>query len=213
MHRNRRRQPLPDNPTRSEHPLIWIKASGRYVSEDTSRYPTESWARWSGGVAVNLTIPLSLSDEHDELRSELQLAMRVDGPVGEAARAVASELSLHFAKEDEHVLAPLGLLAEVAQGKVTPEMVAAIAMADSLKAAFPEMRAEHKRIRTSLERLRRTADQEGRPRIAAFAERVMRHARTEEEVLYPAAILLGEYLRGRLTPEPRNSGPGGGHTA
>jgi len=162
---------------------------------------------------MNLTIPLSLSDEHDELRSELQLAMRVDAPIGEAARAVASELSLHFAKEDEHVLAPLGLLAEVAQGKVAPEMAAAIATADNLRAAFPEMRAEHERIRSALERLRRTADHEGRPRIAAFAERVMRHARTEEEVLYPAAILLGEYLRCWLSREPGNSGPGGGRTA
>jgi len=162
---------------------------------------------------MNLTIPLSLSNEHDELRRELQLAMRVEGPVGEDARAVASELSLHFAKEDEHVLAPLGLLAEVASGRVAPEMTAAIAMADSLRAALPEMRAEHERIRSALERLRRTADHEGRPRIAAFAERVMRHARTEEEVLYPAAILLGEYLRFRLSPVSGNSGPGGGHTA
>ena len=29
-------------------------------------------------------------------------------------------------------------------------------------------------------------------------EKLMLHARTEEEVLYPAAILVGEYLKGRM---------------
>jgi len=33
---------------------------------------------------------------------------------------------------------------------------------------------------------------------AEFAEALMLHAKTEEEVLYPASILIGEYVREKL---------------
>jgi hypothetical protein len=36
------------------------------------------------------------------------------------------------------------------------------------------------------------------PEHARFAEKLMFHAQTEEEVLYPAAILVGEYLKVKL---------------
>jgi hypothetical protein len=39
---------------------------------------------------------------------------------------------------------------------------------------------------------------ENKPRVQHFAERLKQHAKTEEEVLYPAAILVGEYLKLRL---------------
>ncbi|HEY3073721.1 MAG TPA: hypothetical protein VGJ74_00980 [Burkholderiales bacterium] len=36
-----------------------------------------------------------------------------------------------------------------------------------------------------------------------FAEKLINHARMEEEVLYPAAIVVGEYLRLRLALHER----------
>jgi hypothetical protein len=149
---------------------------------------------------MRATMPESLKAEHEELRAELTQAMRVEGRVGEVARALASLLHLHFGKEDENVLLGLGLLQTVAQGEITPALQDAVAMADALKAELPEMLAEHRKIGEELERLRQAAVAEGRPRIAHFAEKVRRHARLEEEVLYPAAIVLGEYLRLRLSP-------------
>jgi hypothetical protein len=70
--------------------------------------------------------------------------------------------------------------------------------ADRLKSELPEMLAEHVEIRKSLERLGQAATEDGRPRVASFAAKLLRHARLEEEVLYPAAVVLGEYLRFRL---------------
>jgi hypothetical protein len=35
-------------------------------------------------------------------------------------------------------------------------------------------------------------------RACSFAEKLALHAQTEEEVLYPAAILVGEYLKLKL---------------
>ena len=37
-------------------------------------------------------------------------------------------------------------------------------------------------------------------KCAHFTEKLMLHAQTEEEVLDPAAILIGEYLNLKLTP-------------
>jgi hypothetical protein len=145
-----------------------------------------------------LAMPESLRAEHEDLRTELAQAMRIEGAVGEAARALASLLHLHFGKEDDNVLLALGTLQLVAHGKVTPAMTGVIAMTDRLKAELPEMLAEHAEIQRALERLRQTATAEGRPRVADFAAKVMRHARLEEEILYPAAIVLGEYLKTRV---------------
>ena len=41
------------------------------------------------------------------------------------------------------------------------------------------------------------AKREGRPEFARFAEKLMLHAQTEEEVLHPATLVLGEVLRQR----------------
>jgi hemerythrin superfamily protein len=85
-----------------------------------------------------------------------------------------------------------------------------VVMADRLKMELPEMLAEHAEIRKFLERLGQTATEEGRPRIASFAAKLLRHARLEEEVLYPAAVVLGEYLRCKLLPggaSPANDNP------
>ncbi|MFB3818323.1 MAG: histidine kinase dimerization/phosphoacceptor domain -containing protein [Candidatus Methylomirabilales bacterium] len=151
---------------------------------------------------MEFSIPESLRAAHEELRVELLQAMRMEGAVGEAARALASLLRLHFGKEDDYVLLPLGILGMVAQDKIVPPMQAAVAMVERLRGELPAMQAEHWRIGEALDRLREAALAEGRPRIAAFAEKLMRHARLEEEVLYPAAILLGEYLKTRLPRSP-----------
>jgi hypothetical protein len=39
---------------------------------------------------------------------------------------------------------------------------------------------------------------ESLPDHARFAEKLALHAKTEEDVLYPAAILVGEYLKLKL---------------
>jgi hypothetical protein len=147
-----------------------------------------------------LAMPESLRAEHEELRADLEQALRIQGRIGKAAQEVESLVHLHFRKEDETVLLALGLLQSVAQGKITPAMHEVVVMTDRLKTELPEMLAEHDEIRRALERLGHAATDEGRPRVAYFAAKLLRHARMEEEVLYPAAIVLGEYLQSRMSP-------------
>jgi hypothetical protein len=157
-----------------------------------------------------VAMPHSLQAEHEELRADLEEAIRLGGRIGETARALEPLMHVHFRKEDNNVLLALGLLQSVAEGKVTPAMREMVVMADRLKTDLPEMLAEHAEIRKFLERLGQTATEEGRPRIASFAAKLLRHARLEEEVLYPAAVVLGEYLRCKLLPggaSPANDNP------
>jgi len=87
------------------------------------------------------------------------------------------------------------LLPALAEGKVLPEMEAAVAMAHRLKADLGHMLQEHREIVVALEALKEAANSEGNAAAAHFAEKLKLHAQTEEEVLYPAAILVGEYLK------------------
>ncbi len=146
---------------------------------------------------TDLKIPQTLKAEHDELHDELKEAISAGGRTAGAAREVARLLHPHFVKEEEFALPPLGLLARVARSETLPTEAAeaAIGMAERLKSELPEMLAEHGQIVAALDALVTVAREEGRAAVAQFAEKLKQHAKTEEEVLYPAAILLGEHLR------------------
>jgi iron-sulfur cluster repair protein YtfE (RIC family) len=60
------------------------------------------------------------------------------------------------------------------------------------------MLEEHKQIRVAVEQLRTAAREEQATRYERLAEELALHAQTEEEVLYPAAVLVGEIVRARL---------------
>jgi hypothetical protein len=147
---------------------------------------------------MSFRIPQSLKLEHDELHAELVNATKAGGKTGEAAKAVAKVLHEHFVKEEEFALPPIGLLSELARGEADAGMTDAIGMADRLKAELPEMLEEHKAVMDALKQLSAAALAERKPEHARFAEKLRLHAQTEEEVLYPAAILAGEYLKLKL---------------
>lgn len=77
-------------------------------------------------------------------------------------------------------------------------MKAAIDMTRRLKSELPRMLDEHKAIVVALRKLVDKSHNVRRLDIALFAEKLILHAQTEEEVLYPAAVLIGEYLEAKL---------------
>jgi hypothetical protein len=101
----------------------------------------------------------------------------------------------HFLKEEEYALPPLGLLPAIAAGRVPAQAREVIAMSDRLKADLPHMLEEHKAIVATLDDLERAAAVEHQTGVLKFVEKLKLHAQTEEQVLYPAAIVVGEYLK------------------
>lgn len=147
---------------------------------------------------MTFEIPRHLKVEHEELHAELVKATKSGGRTGEAAKAVAKVLHPHFVKEEEYALPPLGLLALLSQGKIEKGMAAALKMTDKLEAELPEMLAEHKAIVAALRDLIDAAKAENKPEVAHFAEKLILHAETEEQVFYPTALLIGRYLKAKL---------------
>jgi Hemerythrin HHE cation binding domain len=154
-----------------------------------------AWDVTKGEQIMEFNIPSPLKGEHEELHEELARATKVAGNIGEAARAVAQILHLHFVKEEEYALPPLGLLPRLATGDVTPEMADVLVLTERLKAELPQMLEEHKAIVAALSHLVEVAKQEHKLEYAHFAEKLTLHAQTEEEVLYPTATMIGEYLK------------------
>lgn len=147
---------------------------------------------------MTFTIPRPLKLEHEELHDQLRKATGESGKLGEPAKAVAKLMHPHFVKEEEYALPPLGLLPSLARGTVTPDMASVLPMTERLKAQLSEMLAEHKSIVAALKNLADVAKREHKPEYAEFADKLILYAQTEEEVSYPTAILIGEYLKLKL---------------
>jgi hypothetical protein len=152
----------------------------------------------AGAQKSPLTIPGSLQAEHEEIHHALVEATRAPGRVGSAAKELAAVLDPHFERENQIALPPLGLLAPLSAGKTPAGLQEALAMTDALRKELPRMLEEHTRIRAATEKLRAAAHEAKAAAQEHLAEALASHARTEEEVLYPAAILVGDVIRARM---------------
>jgi len=147
---------------------------------------------------MKFKIPHTLKIEHEELHEILRKATKEPGEVGDSAKALAELMHPHFVKEEEYALPPLGLLHDLSQGKVTPDMKEVLSLTDKLKVELSRMLWEHRLIIDALERLSLAASKADKLEYAEFGISLTRHAQTEEEVSYPTAILIGEYVREKL---------------
>lgn len=147
---------------------------------------------------MDFTISHTMEIEHEELHKELRKGTREGGKTGEAAKKVAKILHPHFVKEEDFALPPLGLLPLLSKGRVTPDMKGILLMTDKLKTELNQMLKEHKQILNALKKLVAAAKKERKLEYLRFADRLTLHAQAEEELYYPSAILVGEYVKLKL---------------
>lgn len=147
---------------------------------------------------ANNELPTVLSMEHEAMQEELARASRAGGKTEQAAWQVSRVLFPHIFREEEFAIPPLLLLPRLARGEFTPEMESILSKTEVLKAELPRMMAEHKAIIGALQKLLQAATAEGHTGFATFAQKLILHAQMEEEVLYPASILVGEYVKLKL---------------
>ena len=140
-------------------------------------------------------IPSSIEAEHKQLHAELAKATRAGGRTGSAAQEVEKLLAPHFKKEEQFAMPALSLLPSLAAGELPRDSASIIGMTDRLKQELPAMLREHKAIGGAVERLRKAAQDERKTQAVEFADTLMAHARQEEQILYPGAIMVGEYLK------------------
>ena len=105
----------------------------------------------------------------------------------------------HFREEEDFVFPPLGLLPSLASGEISEKREEVIQLTEKLKSQLAHMSVEHQLIKAHMSDLERTARKDNHAGIIAFIQDVNKHARIEEEIYFPAAILVGEYLKLRAS--------------
>jgi hypothetical protein len=137
------------------------------------------------------------------LRDRLARASAETGAVGDAARSIERILIPHLKLEEASVLPPLGLLRglvyEVRDAK------AVIAFVDEIERGVPERIKEHRAILDGAKRLQDACQREGKREFLSLADQLWTHAVLEDQVLYPAAILVARYLSLKQGLRPRAS--------
>jgi hypothetical protein len=141
--------------------------------------------------------------EHDELHAALARLTRAGGRTGEAAKAVAKVLHPHFVKENEYALPPLSLLVPLTQGEFKSAMADVLELTDKLAAEMPAMLSEHREIVATLNALAEAATAEDNSDGVQFASMQQAHAEMEEQVTYPTALLIGQYVRSKVAQGER----------
>jgi hypothetical protein len=145
----------------------------------------------------HIRIPESMRLEHEEIHEDLVRATKLEGRVGDAARELARVLHPHFVREEEIALPPLGLLEPLSKAPPTPAMREVLRMTDALRAELPKMLQEHVAIAAAARRLEAVAREDRNLDVEKLAQRLPLHARSEEELFYPAALVVGDVVKGR----------------
>lgn len=169
--------------------VIAILAAGAHAQtgSQAQHHPVER-------QAAMFNTPASIAAEHRELHETLGRASKEDGELGAATRRLENALAPHFRREEEIATPPLGLLPALASGEATAQMRAVVPMTQALERELPQMMQEHQVIRAAAGEFRKAAQAAGRTEYVRFADQLAAHARQEEEILYPAAVLVGRYV-------------------
>ena len=154
-----------------------------------------SAAASSAESAAKLEIPASVRRDHAELHERLDRAVAVGGETGTSAKKVASLLYPPLAKEEQFALPPLGMLRAFSHGEVPAHAEQVIALTERFRAEYPRMLEEHEAIVGAVGDLLVASRAERHDDVAEFARSLLHHAQSEEEVLYPTTILIGEYVK------------------
>jgi len=144
---------------------------------------------------VELAVPASLKALHESLHATLQRATREPGRTGEVARKLMRLLERQFAREEEFALPALALLPALARGERVPGGGETLRLVDKLADERSSLLEAYRGIRVELRALAGAAEAEGKPEYLSVVEDLVMYARLAEEVLYPAALLAGAFIR------------------
>lgn len=140
-------------------------------------------------------VPSSIKKEHEYLLDKIHKITLFQDSTGIAAVKLNDLMQHHFKEEEDFVLPPLGLLPLLASGKLPEQSKEVILLTEKLKSQLSHLSVEHQLIKAYMNELMQVATNENHLEIIEFEKELHKHAKTEEEVFFPAAILIGEYLK------------------
>lgn len=140
-------------------------------------------------------VPATLKEDHIYLLKKLERIAFFQDSSGLTARKLKNLMQHHFQEEEDYVLSPLGLLPMLASGKIPEQSGTVIKLTEKFKSQLTHMNIEHQMIAAYLEEMRLADKDKNHPEIFEFEKEVHKHAKGEEEVFFPAAILVGDFLK------------------
>ena len=138
-----------------------------------------------------LKTPESLSEEHRELFRELDKLAAEEGETGKEVKELLTVLEPHFEKEEEAAMPLLGALRPLSEGKAMRDRSEVSSLYRKFTYEYPEMLEEHRQVKKLIDKVRDSAKKTQNEDAIAMMEELEHHAAVEEEVLYPAAMLVG----------------------
>lgn len=142
---------------------------------------------------IQSTVPLSMTEEHRTLLNMIhKISTRPDSS-GIVATKLYELLQHHFNEEEDYVLPPLGLLHLLNNGELPADAEQIIELTERLKGQMQHMDVEHQMVRAYLNELKAASDKD--PEVLKLVDELIEHARMEEEILFPTALLIGEHLK------------------
>ncbi len=140
-------------------------------------------------------VPSTIQKEHDYLLNQFQKIISLQESTDSIALKVNELMQHHFQEEEDFVLPALGLLPALADGQIPGQREEIIQLTEKVKEQLAHMSAEHQLIKSYMNELKQGAQKDNLPEIIEFEQALHKHAATEEEIYFPSAILIGEYLK------------------
>lgn len=154
---------------------------------------------FSEKCAMPLSPPASIEREHAEMWKLLLEVQHISGKTGSVAERLAKGLKSHIDKEETLALPLLGLLQDIVKGKLSKTTARRAAkIYAQFEKEYAGMLQGHREIDRFLIRLRIVGAEEGHLTAIRFADFLERHAREEEDVFYPAALLAGRFASSQV---------------
>ena len=138
-----------------------------------------------------LTTPKSLEEEHEEIMQSLRQSANLPDGTGKAVKDLLKTLEPHFEKEEKVAMPVLGALTELVSGDKIANLREIAESQGALLQEYENMFQEHAALKKFIERAEAEARKEKHEEVAELLGALAHHARVEEEVLYPAALLAG----------------------
>jgi hypothetical protein len=138
--------------------------------------------------------PDSLMMAHNILERELEQALNAGGLAGVVAQNTAKALNVHFKDEEQTVFPLMSLIPSLPGGRALPEVEDVQMLKYRLEAAMPGLLEDHRIITEAVRDIADASRGGDGGRLARFSDLLQLHTRTEEQIHFPAAILIGETL-------------------
>jgi len=140
-------------------------------------------------------VPSSIKQTHLHLLEQVHKMTFYEDSSSYIALKLENLMQHHFKEEEDFILPPLGLLPLLEGDKIPQNISEIINSSKNVRSQMDHMSAEHQLISAYIEELKQVSDTDNLPEINGFENEIIHHAKSEEEIFYPTAILIGEYLK------------------